>query len=257
MAEQISKYRPDGLAESREVPLSMRAWLGGAFEVGGGIHYDIRRKTKTSKQYPSLCLQLTDSEPIISDKLYEIFSGYTRINYVDGNSFRWILTGHKAVPVATSMALFTPSRREMIDLIEEVEQVKAIDGKINAIKQFRGSHLEGRNPVTPEDYLDLLENPEWVAGAIDLRGVIDSNRGPRLRVHTSNVPLIDAFVEIFDGERKIWTEAGTEVEILNRNYTLKRDRAAWELRGSAVKDFCAYVTPYLLRGKVKGIEKLI
>jgi len=96
-----------------------------------------------------------------------------------------------------------------------------------------------------------------VAGAIDLRGVIDSNRGPRLRVHTSNVPLIDAFVEIFDGERKIWTEAGTEVEILNRNYTLKRDRAAWELRGSAVKDFCAYVTPYLLRGKVKGIEKLI
>lgn len=255
MRELISKHR---LNEPRRkepigIPLSKRVWLGGAFETAGGIYFSIDEKR--NMVIPRV--EISDSDPTVPSKLHENFGGW--LNPRSDNDFTWIISGSEASRIAISMSPFAPSRQRVINLIRELKQNENSWERVTMVREFRKREIGESNKA--EDYLGLLEIPEFVAGIIDIRGVVYSSPGmphssSQLRVQTANVGLIEALIKKIGGEKNLDSPKGSIFSIGGKQYATKRDQFHWSLGMGKTAQLYRFIKPYLLGEKIKGYTVL-
>lgn len=233
------------------IPMSKCAWLGGVFEAAGGEMYcSVQKRNNTVIPH----VGMSDSDQTVPERLYRDFGGSFRC--ISPNSFLWIISGHEASRIAMSMALFAPSRREVIDLIEKLDQNRNPGERVAMVREFRERKVAGFNQA--KDYSRLLRLPEFVAGVIDARGAVCSsfstvNHQPQLRLHTSNESLIDALIKKFGGEKTLHSSKGSIVSI-DGMYTAKRDGLCWSLGMEETAPLYRFVSQHLLGGRIKGYK---
>jgi hypothetical protein len=255
MGELLSKYRPEesGKKEAIEIPLSRRAWLGGAFSVGGSIYFSIVRKSATrNSAIPRM--EISESDPTFPRKLSEELGGTFRPR-PNIKTFTWTLSYHRASHVAISMSLFVPSRQRVISQLKEFERITNPRERVNLVREFRKE--EPIQSHSTEDYIRLLDIPEFVAGIIDARGIVYSFRNStsqsELRVQTTDDPLIDALIRKFGGTRYLAIPKGSKfTSFTGKNYISRKDNQCWMLGMKGTAELYQYVKPHLLGNGIKG-----
>lgn len=249
MSELISRHRSErfGKKESVEISPSRRIWLGGAFEVGGGIYYSIHERDNAVVSH----IEISDSSPTVLEKLHRELGGSFRPRS-KSKSFVWIVSGHEASHVAISMNPFAPSRRGIIDIIEELGRNKNPKERVAMVRRFREEEVA--DSTKAEDYSELVRIPEFVAGVIDVRGAVYSSpvvprHPPQLRVHTTNKPLVEALIREFGGEMTLDSSKGS---IVAGRYVTKKDGLHWALGMEKTAGLYQFIKQHLLGGTIKG-----
>jgi hypothetical protein len=238
------------LEKGRNIELS-RFWqarLGGTFEAGGGCYYSIDNTRRRVIAH----VDLSDTDPELSRRLRVEFGGLiTR----EGKTNRWVLSGLDAASFIAAISSFIPSRKKIVALAKEAEQTIDFEEQVAMINRFREEGAKKRD-VSVEDYMPLLEIPEFVAGVMDARGVLRTcipQNTPETRLHvlTANESLLKALEARFGGGIYTYHNEGEETEIKGKKYILTRDSKVWILGEKETIDLCRWIAPYLTADKIK------
>lgn len=96
-----------------------------------------------------------------------------------------------------------------------------------------------------EEYQKLVEDPAFLAGILDYRGTVNSDRGrERVAVRSKHRNLLLALKARYGGSVRIDTKAGVRVIIGERTFETKNDDYVWHLSGGS-KELIQAVLPYL------------
>lgn len=244
-----------GEREIKEISLSRRAWFGGAFEAGGGIYFSIDKKRNAVTPR----IEIADSDPAFARKLYEEFGGSFHCG--SSKSFAWTISGYRACRITMSMYPFAPSRRKVIELIRSLGKCGDPKMQVTMVKKFREEKVADSNRADDylDDYLRLLEIPEFVAGIIDARGIVYSSdsasrHSPQLRVQTTNRSLAEALKIRFGGEIRLDRPKGSIVREGNKKSVTKKDQLHWSLGMGGTARLYQFIRLHLLGNKIKGYE---
>lgn len=236
--------------EKREHEIQQRAsWIGGFFEIGGLIN--IYTETKHDKggirRYAVPMMMVTDNNPTKLSKLKELLGGSIRAKSGRDQSWNWILRYNNVLPVAQVIKPFTPSTVEIITAMELCENA-SIDERVAIATELKGSDRFGS--VSNENYKDLVENPQFIAGVIDNRGYlrysnVSSELLRQVHIYSRNGVLLKAIQEKFGGVVRTDSKGNQEL-IRGKEHTLKRDSFDFYINGQNARNLLDFASPFLL-----------
>jgi len=220
-------------------------FLGGLFSAGGmmtlkvetGVKRNILKSTGEERLYPYTrvipIITYSDNRSNKIERLKKIFGGKT-VPHSSRNSRRWYLKDYKAVNLAALMQDFLPSRSQATEAFQEWAETK--DNQVRmAIAHQLNESTQGKSVTVPKEiYKDLIENPLFLAGVFESRGLIHSrqgeNKGIFIVINSENQGLLEAITDKYGG-------GITDVTEISRTLTIGR-----EATGEVFK----IITPYLL-----------
>lgn len=228
--------------EAREFTISHDPqWLGGVFEVGGTVSFEIEERLQRGKTYTRPTLGLNDKMRGLGMTLRGIHGG----NW-DEKSGKWIIKSKKAAELILSMEKFAPSRRDTIAAVELWSAAADLHEKEEIVRLYR--EMPGVD-VDADAYENLVRSPRFLAGVIDNRGTLYQSRND-LRVSSANKTLLDALEARYGGTVSKEDVSGEVKMIYGQEYVLKKDGYIWYLTPNAKDNVVDIVTPYSLLGKV-------
>lgn len=243
--------------ENAETPLvNKKTWLGAGLEVGGAIFFDISdvksgEKTLTYA-YPLVTIGHNDIKK--AKILQDAFGGFVT-KRSDKNSWYWTIKGANAAKLLSDLKPSTPSRQEVIEVMESWSQAGSREERLGIAHEFQPEQM--KKPVTPERYEKLLEDPNFVAGVIENRGSVyqheryfaDKGVGnvtSGLEIHSTNKELLLAFSRKFGGKLYVVKSAGEVQNIKGDQVTLQNDSVVLKLGQDDMSKIIPIVQPYLL-----------
>lgn len=250
--------------EPREANIGSHAsWLGGVFESGGSIYFDVHNLTREEKKYhyayPTLRIGNNDQR---KGEMLKDFFGGSVTKTKDKNSWHWGIKGTKASKLLFAMEEYSPSRRRIIEAVDEWTNTSSPQERVEIAKQFTEGH--DINPVTVEDYKRLVDDPKFVAGVIDNRGAVyhreagfsaDKSYGhvyPELRVQTQNRALLKALIERFGGTIIQIAQAGSTRKSYGQDKIVQSDILYWGLGARDLQNLLPIIRPHLIYGNIQG-----
>lgn len=180
------------IPEIKEIePEAIRQWIGGFFETGGGIGYEVRKK------YAYPYIHYTDNNKLKIEQMEKTFGGNFR-QVCNENSYEWKIRGQKAAEFVLRGENFMPSRKNILPSFPDW---------INATREERmfiaqNHRAKDRSPTSIVDYSDLIINPAFLAGVLESRGAYYDGRrtgAKRLMVMSWNEALITAIQQKYGG----------------------------------------------------------
>ncbi len=238
--------------ESPKEPLVLPGicWLAGALEASGNVSFRIRTVKAKGHEY-LYCYPLIE----LCDRRWEYLS---RIRHsFDGSIFRsstsktneWRLCGYKAAEVLISMRPYLRMRAEMAYAAEnwlsagELEERILIAEEVNRSDPYAG--------VVSESYIFLLEQPEFMAGVLDNKGIIVRRvrvgraDATRVLLGGRNDRLLGAIYNKYGGS---WYVIPNDepVTIYGRSFVPKNDSSLLALTSKGSKSILEFVSEYSL-----------
>lgn len=239
------------------------AWLAAIFEVASSIDFHTIRPMQKSgiRTYSYPLLTITDSDPDKMQKFQGIVGGRVYVNIKRGSN-QWYIMGQPAVDIAIDMAPHAPSRTKIIEAFVNWENAGSMEEKVEIAQEMK-SH--NRTDVKEEDYENLVRDPDFLAGVIDSRGSIFmsehiSPRGtsygwvnPQLDINSTNIALLKALRNEYDGHTHINYEKGETIEVSSREYVAKKTSARWGA-GDEICNKLAQITEGRIKLNLEGIQ---
>lgn len=226
------------------------AWLAGIFEVAGSLCFVKNTKILTNgeiQEYTYPLMALTDEKHVI-EQLPHLIGGNVRRYVRSQTSYVWDLKGSKAVDLAQTMERYAPSRQEIITAFTNWERGESPEEKseIAGDQQRRGLNLS----IQETDYIDLIQNPNFVAGVVDARSHSYSlqNRGggiTRMQVLSKNGSLLGALHGHHGGSLAKSYSRGESRNIFGRECIIKHDSFSWTIEGDNLQELSSFVQAYL------------
>jgi hypothetical protein len=237
--------------ESKEIPQSQAAWLGGVFEARGGIGFNIdSRKGEIVNSYPYLQVNSTNSGFI--DSFQQRFGGEVKIL---NNSYNWRLRKrYEVVNLISSMKPFIPSRQEAVLAVENWLATDDLEERIGIAQDMKGypKHEKDQNI----DYTNLLQNPYFLAGIIDVGSIRRTPKSPTISVISTNIPLINGLETKFGGILKQISVAGDVFYREGRTATAHSDSYEWRITNRKARSVISQVRAYLINPPYEGWNDL-
>ena len=223
-------------------------WLGGYFEVGGIMAFNLDRDARRGKTYAYPFIVTGDENTKVALTFKGMFEGSVTRHY---NSLNWRASGMRAYIIASTFAAYAPSRKEFMEALTNWAN-SDLEERVQIAKEMKGYNRFEAASV--ENYESLTSNPDFLAGVIDNRGTILLTEGrtklyPRLDVNSSNRPLLDNLVRHYGGRIIVADQAGDSRMILGRTTKLTRDSIYWRPTSASAIEIFDLIMPHL---KFKG-----
>lgn len=167
--------------------LTDEKWLAGLIEIGAGLGYS--RYLKKGRLYTYPYIHLTDNSELKILRLQTLLGG-RKINR-SGNSWEWRLEGEQAADLLIPAKPYTPWREGMIESF--IQWLGA--NRLQREQIAQQTSAQDRSKVNQEDYIPLIDMPQFFAGAIDGRGAAyryRKNTLDRLIITSPNIILLAA-----------------------------------------------------------------
>lgn len=234
-------------------------WLGGFFEVGGSIGVDLAKDRRSGSKIPYAApfMKFSDNSEERADTFIETFGGN---KYRYRNSWMVFMHGFKAVSLTNTLSSFAPSRRELADVFKRWKYLSA-EERYQHAKVLKGYRRRKISEMTKDDYIELIGNPEFVAGVVDNRGIlrIPKNRlSPIIRVPSMNVPLLEALKIQYGGTLRFDDGRKEARSIFFRGLEPNRVPPSryWEMYERDTVELITSIKPHLLL-RNREVERLL
>lgn len=243
--QDAAKFLMPPLQEQAEaIRTSSIRWLAGALEAGGTIGIGISRD-KRGYVYANPLVALNDTNEAFIASLQHEYGGSHKLH---GNSWHWRLSGHKAAEIVAATEPYVVSRIEMALAMKSWLQADA-EERIKIAKEMIGFDRY-QQEFSAEDYHSQIEDPLFVAGILDNRGLIfpHTNKGHiylNIDVQTVNEDLLDALQKRYGGSIRLRAAAGSKSNISDRTYEIKRNSYEWHLTGVSARELIQLILPFL------------
>lgn len=239
----MQTWRDKALQETQNLRVYQAPfWLAGAFEIGGGIWFQIRNSSGTITPH----LSIGDNDQQRMQTLKGLCGGSV---YRGGTgSWYWRASGYRAAFLAEIMEGKAPSRNEVLLAFQNWQSSTNEERKI-ITEEIKDKE---RIPVTPSDYALLVKNPEFVAGVIDARAIVGSMTGKNrfkydyLQVASTNGALLEALNQEYGGYQvEKYIAQGDTVKISTRSTIAKQDSYKWTVFHRKWRELVQTVGPNL------------
>lgn len=210
-------------------------WLGGVFEVSGTLAFG-RATNATGVPYCWPFLRIANEDPTIIGRFHELLQ-VNQKPHRNGTDYSHptaiTLNRHQAVAFTSRFAPFSPSRALAVHYFNEWAQTEKA-GQIAILEEYNAVK-DSAHPASKIHYLNLMENPAFLAGIIDAKGrVRDKTYNAKhlvkgevraykrhrkgMRFFSSNLPLLEALNERFIGTRPTFSNRTYEWNIEGADY---------------------------------------
>ncbi len=230
--------------EARPLSESQSCWLGGIVEAGSGVFFSFAPNRENAR--------VSSPRIVISDNNHDRISRFQRV--LPGqivhqtNQTTWRLAmkkSEKVVELAAQILPYTRTKAPMLRAFIEWHEASTTEERLAIAFQSREDAK--KVIVVKEDYKELIDKPEFIAGVIDSRGVIQHSKPnpayatkSELRVTSPNRVLLDALQEKYKGR------------VLHR---FEYDTITWVLGYKDTAKLHALMAAYLLTGQIKETHK--
>lgn len=225
-------------------------WMGGAFEIGGGLSFVMQRDSRGNPNnvYIRLLMILTDTDRAWIEKLQKLFGG--AIGRANENSFQWRLFGIRARALTELMEPYAPSRRDIIVAARLSDELDT-EGRLELVEEMRG--LDRISRVTEGDYKQLVQDNLFLTGIIETRRRlatrVDNVKGKDytnrlLFIHSINRPLLDALKGEYGGAIKDGLQEGDLIKINGKEAKIKHSSFEWGTSGGTAIPLLKRVSPH-------------
>lgn len=159
----------DGGKETSEAGFAL--WFAGIAEAGITMDLDINRRKSPGKTYLNPRVRIIENDEEVRNRLMQAIharSGISESAWVSyGKTVQ--LTGQEAVTLGKSIWQFAPSRRYVIDCYRRWSE--GDEPEWSRIADEYSAHPNPTHlPMKQEDYVSLLQEPDFVAGVFDAYG---------------------------------------------------------------------------------------
>lgn len=251
---QLEQTLTQPTTEPREqIPIGTARWLGGLFEAGGSIYFVVENKKGRARPYvyPGTAYGDTDENKI--DRMIKMFGGYKQIR---GRSYNWETKTNRAVPLITAIGPFAPSKRHIIEAAQRWSEASGTE-RVALADQLKSAREDN---ITADDYRDLVELPEFVAGVLDSRAAYYSDRNrpghpSQLRVSTRNRALLEALKTKYGGNIITVVPAGSSISMPGgKTSVIQKDVIYWYMGTEAAQELLKKMSPFLILGQVRSSQ---
>lgn len=217
-------------------------WLGGFFEIGGWIGFEVSKTTSKQKrtyEYAYPRASLVDNHKPKLETLANLLGGVVNINRDHNRNEQhivWTLSNSGlAVCLAEHMRKYSPSHQETILAFQNWRNTTDREERVEIANLFR----ETEKPVLiAQDYLPLVESSIFLAGVLDNRGFVDyaehmhgdksfGNITPQIVLKSTNRPLLEALHEVWGGSLGQTLRKGDILTIHDRVQVIMNDSFIW------------------------------
>ncbi len=233
----------------------MSRWLAGALEVGGTMAFAIQRSKKGYvRAYPFISFSDSNQQ----------FIQYLKITLRGGSippsrPWGWRLSGYKAAHLISSMEPHAVSRHEMVLAVQNWLNSETAE-RVQTAEEMKG--YDRSKDTSVESYSKLVQDPAFVAGAIDNRGSIYPVHDKHyvvlcVSIYSKNHSLLLALKEFFGGSLRISSHEGEEKKIRDRDIKTKKNSYMWRVDASTARKVIGFTLPYLISPPYEGWDKLL
>lgn len=225
----LSRIKPD----FREMGTTQFApFLGGIFSAGGSFTLRVengikRSRSKSTGEVRSYLftrviplITYSDNRGSKIERFENIFGGKT-ISHASKDSYRWYLKDHEAVKLAFLMKDFLPSRSQAIEAFQKWSETKDPTIRLAIAQQLRESTKGKPANLPKERYRDLIEDPQFLAGVFESRGLIYHRKGEHtgnhIAINSENEGLLEAIREKYGGAIEHRTEIARILILARKN----------------------------------------
>jgi hypothetical protein len=232
-----------------------RRWLAGIFEAGGSMGisaHSLKRYGKISR-FSGLFSEIKNSDWKEISEFHHVVGG-REPKPKDDITWRWRTGATGSLQIGAAIYPFAPSRREIIKAFDEWALVTTPD-KLEIAKRMKGNN-RFKN-VSATDYLDLVEDPEFLAGVIDMRGsphtYLNSAEGsltlfPRITVCAKR-PLLEALKEVYGGYIIVRSPNDSPRNIKEASFIAQGERLAWHTSPVPTRKIVQITHPHIVMTK--------
>jgi len=243
-------------------PINHSIWLSGLFEIGGSMFLEIQKRKSKSKKNPEVVhtytrpvISIVDNHPEICQFPKILGYGSTRPYRRGKKSHRWSLKGPKVVDLTTNMKPTSPLRQETIIAFENWGTATT-EERLEIARELK----QTSPPLLKlDDYTDLVQKPQFLAGVLDGRGMLipqehyNKEKGygvihPRLRISSLNKPLLLAIQNLYQGYFGIQSKEGEIKQFTRKAKAYKFRNTSYQLQigsPSAIIEILQKTLPYL------------
>lgn len=239
------------------------AWLGGFFEIAGMVSLQqgtTKRMTLTGIRehtYVYPVITYADDNPRNIKALQENFGGEGRLRNRSKKSWEYKAQKRLAFQLGEAMYTYAPSRQEILLAFQNIQTTESLEEKLQIRQETRQRQ---RQKVTSEAYFPFVQNPEFIAGVLDARGMLGHNENygsnaedpdasyvyPKINICSTNRPLLEAIKRTYGGHDTTLFYAGDQTEIDGEQTIITKDSVRWEVNLKDTQNLVGEVSPYLL-----------
>ncbi len=231
-----------------EKKLQLNRWLGAIFEVEGSLYFSRESKTTGTRSMPRAwpVVQISSDNILFLEELRHVLD-LDHKNFTKSKrdkSMTLSLYRKDAVSLAERVKSFAPSRKLIIDHMLWWGEGVGRGDEYEAAIAYEERRKRKSSEVEIEEYLQLLDNPAFVAGLIDARGNYHdrmvtqksrytgephTTRRIWLSIHSNRVNLLKALHKKFHG---------TNLQHATRTLF-------WKAEGEYLQQLLEYAQPFL------------
>jgi hypothetical protein len=213
-------------------------WLGAIFSLSGTISFsyiydhDFSPK-KPIDGYPYL--SLGNREEIKIKYIKDWLNGSKSKRALDA-TWIWQKTKKSAASIALEINPYTPSRQPTIERIIKWRNTSYGDAATRLAIASEDKQSNRANDLTADDYMNLVDNPFFLAGLLDWRGCFETrtdlsenHNQSGIKLHGVNRPLLEAMEATYGGKIYVLVPAGTEVTIKDHSFVTVQDELRYEI----------------------------
>lgn len=252
-----------GSQELEDRIIGLSVWLGGFFEPGGsmGIGQGVVRRCGHPYPFTSPFLGFNDNHIERVKAFYRLFGVIKEKPAQQGkNSWMFKISGAKIAWLASLISPYAPSRRVMAENLDEWVNSPP-EGQIAIAQKVKG--YDGLKNIHKKDYLGLVTNPIWVAGAYDNRcyrytHIKINNRSPQIALGISSVnrPLLDVLEDNFGGSVREKDKKNEHRKAYMGDYDVNYPTQVWEIESKQAREFLSFISHYSILRK-QEVEELL
>lgn len=204
--QEIKSFTPP---ENPEEANALALWISAIFETRGTLGFKFSEwPNKPIRVSPKM--SVSDNNPEFP-RIKDILQGGTVISRKEDDSLMWQTSGSFAASLIPFIGATMPSRRQAIQLFQILESMTDINERLTFATQHK-YRIGERAPVNVEDYFFMIQDPDFLAGILDIATTfhnsttVDKRRTtgytytqPILSLHTPNVSILEAFYNLYRG----------------------------------------------------------
>lgn len=243
-----------------ELSESRKKWLGGVFEAGGSMYFNIKTLDRGKECIFSLPTISFSDNNYQKVSMFQQLVGGAIYAKSSSKSHELRITREIAVEIACRMEQYSPRRKDAISAFKLWKEADDKPEKFQIANDFRAKTPEY---PPPNAYVDLVKMPEFVGGIIDSRGLtyphFDIYPGGEtdhayyeLTINTSNRPLLEALQREYGGRIHVQLRTGQTKKVGGRPFTVAKDTFRLVIGSSKSRPFLESIRSCLLTGEVNG-----
>ena len=233
-------------------PEATAAWFAGVLEVAAtatiGISHEKQRdgsiKVRTKPLLDISC------SPALIDRLQGIYGGQNR-------GAAWRKSGRAAAEIVASIQPFAVGRKQHSGAMQTWLTSGYTSEQLDIARSIQETRWQ--DTADASEYEHLLDNPAFLAGVIDNRGMVfrKTNGTLGLNIYSKNKALLLAMERKYGGKTVVNDEGGKEVRIGDVEFETVTDSEAWMLTCGRAREVIASAAPYVQEPLLPGWDESI